>query len=161
MLTIVLLVSLALPGISPPPATRQKSAPSTSEKTERISACSLLTRAEVKKLMPWPAMLDNLPNQEDAIGASGSACEYPSVGIQVLPYTPNFIETVRKRSPLETVTGVGDEAYFHYDRNFADLTVKVGKRIVTVQKNLNPGEMGPDAKPSTVALAKALIAKLK
>ena len=61
--------------------TRQASAAA----APRIKACSLVPKEEVKKHLPWNAVVDRMEPEEEAIGASGSSCNYPSVFIQVLP----------------------------------------------------------------------------
>jgi hypothetical protein len=127
-----------------------------------VKACSLLTREEVRKLIPWPALIDPIPTREEPVGTTGSSCNYPNAHIQVLAYTPRFLESAKKRGPLEPVADVGDEAYFYNNRNeYAELYVKAGQRIVTVQKDIGTGETYQSVKPSVVALGKALVAKLR
>src|SRR5688500_15530146 len=93
----------------------------------RVAACKLLSKEEVKKILPWTAMFDQMRIEEEPIGAAGSSCNYPSVTIQVLAYTPRFFDEVRKLGKLEPLTGIGDEAYFFADpRGYADLYSKVG-----------------------------------
>ncbi len=133
-------------------------APEASE--QRIAVCKLLTAAEVKKHLPWRPQLDQFPPEEEAIGTAGSSCNYPSVMIQVLPFSQNMIDAARKKGGLETVSGIGDEAYFHNNLNrFAELYVKTGKYTVTLQSNWD----GKDAsvKAGTLSLAKALVVKLR
>jgi hypothetical protein len=128
----------------------------------RLAACKLLSREEVKKILPWPAMFEQMPIEEEPIGATGSSCNYPSVTIQVLAYTPRFFDEARKLGKLEPLTGVGDEAYFFADpRGYADLYSKVGSRIVTVQATPGPGQKLEALKPGVTTLTKALIAKLR
>ncbi len=33
-----------------------------------LRACTLMTKAEVKQHLPWPAMLDQFPVEEEALG---------------------------------------------------------------------------------------------
>ena len=128
----------------------------------RVAACKLLSKEEVKKILPWQAMFDQMPIEEDPIGTTGSSCNYPSTTIQILAYTPRFFEQARKLGKLEPVAGVGDEAYFFADpRGYADLYAKAGNRIVTVQANPGPKEKVEALKPGVITLAKALIAKLR
>jgi len=143
----------ALAAQSPP-------APTSGAKPDRIGACSLLTKEEVKKIVPWAPMLDQFPVEEEPIGTSGSSCNYPNVHIQVLTFTPQFFDAARKQGKLEPVAGVGDEAYFHDKAGqFAELYVKVGQRIVTVQKDVDKSSEAE--KPGVIALGKALVAKLR
>ena len=135
---------------------------SSAQKSQRINACSLLTREEVRKHAPWATPLDQVATEEEPIGTSGSACTYPSVMIQLLPYTPNFFEVVRKRGKLEPVSGVGEEAYFYENSaGYAELYAKVGNRILTIQRDLQTGEKASAAKPGVTGLAQALAAKLR
>ena len=129
---------------------------------QRISACSLLPKEEVKKHLPWLSMLDQMKIEEEPIGASGSSCNYPSVHVQVLSFSPSFLETARKKGGLETVAGVGDEAYFHNNSNrYAELYVKVGQRMLTLQADVpNDGKI-ESVKPGVLSLAKAYVAKLR
>jgi len=136
--------------------------PSPGAKTDRVNACSLLTRDEVKKLIPWAAMLDQFPTDEESIGTSGSACSYPSVHIQVLSYAPQTIDAARKRGKLQSIGEVGDEAYLYENPNgYLELYAKVGKHLVTVQKSVRADEKVESVRPGVVALAKALAAKLR
>lgn len=127
---------------------------------QTVAACSLLPKDEVKQYLPWPPVLDQMPIEEEAVGASGSSCNYPSVFIQVLPFSPRTIELARQKGGLETVGGVGDEAYFYNNGDrYAELYVRVGQYLLTVQANAN--ETVDDVKPGAVNLAKALVVKLR
>jgi hypothetical protein len=131
-------------------------------KTDRISACSLVSRAEVKKLLPWAPHVDQVANQEDPIGTTGSSCAYPTVHVQVMPFSQRMIDTARKNGKLEPVSGVGDEAHFHDNRNrYAELYVKAGKHLLTLQANVPVGKTSDSVKPAVVALAKAFVEKLR
>jgi hypothetical protein len=126
----------------------------------KVAVCSLLPTAEVKQHLPWIKALDAMPPEEEAIGAYGSSCNYPSVTIQVMPFSKQAIDAERAKGGLEAVGGVGDEAWFHNNRNrYAELYVRVGARLLTVQANVSTTI---DAvKPGTLSLAKALAAKLQ
>jgi hypothetical protein len=107
-------------------------------------------------------MFDQMPVEEEPIGANGSSCNYPSVTIQVLAFTPRFFDEARKLGKLEPLTGIGDEAYFFADpRGYADLYAKTGNRIVTVQATPGAGQKLDALKPGVTALTRALIAKLR
>jgi hypothetical protein len=126
----------------------------------RIAVCSLVPKDEVKRHLPWLPMLDQFPIEEEPIGASGSSCNYPSVTVQVLPFSPRTIEAMRERGGLETVAGVGDEAYFYNNRNgYAEVYVRIGNRLLTVQANANDNVQG--VKPGAISLAKVLVEKLR
>ena len=64
----------------------------------RIKACSLLPKEEVKKHLPWIPVLDRMPIEEEPVGNSGSSCNYPTVFIQVLPFSQGMIDLMRKKS---------------------------------------------------------------
>jgi hypothetical protein len=79
-----------------------------------------------------------MPVEEEPVGTSGSSCNYPSVFIQVLPFSQGTIDLVRRKSGLETIRGVGDEAYLHNNANrYAELYVRTGKHLLTVQANMD------------------------
>jgi len=129
---------------------------------QKISACSLLTREEVKKLVPWSALVDQIKTEEDPL-SNGSSCTYPNTIVQVLSQSAwrSFIDIMRKGNNPESVAGVGDEAYIRDNRHeWAELVAKVGTHVLTIQHDLNEGETLQAAKPRVVALAKAFAAKL-
>lgn len=129
---------------------------------DRIKVCSLLPRDEVKKHLPWRSVLDQFPDEETPIGATGSSCEYPSVGVQVLAFTPQFMESAKKTGFTEPVPGVGDEAYYRTNPNgYAELYVRIGQRILTIQGNVPTGQKAEAVKPGVISLAKAYVAKLR
>ena len=121
--------------------------------------CSLLTKEEVKKHLPWHAVVDRMEPEEEAIGASGSSCNYPSVLIQVLS-RGKASGPPSQKAVYEPISGLGDEAYFHNNRNrYAELYVRVGNYTLTLQANAD-GNIEA-IKPRVVSLARALIAKLR
>ena len=127
---------------------------------QRVAVCKLLPTAEVKKHLPWKPLLDQFPPEEEPIGAAGSSCDYPSVMIQVLPFSQGMIDAARKKGGLEPVSGIGEEAHFHHNRNgYAELYVKTGKYLLTLQSDWDGKD--PTVKAGTLSLAKALLAKLR
>ena len=45
-----------------------------------------------------------------------------------------MIDLMRKKSGIETIRGVGDDAYLHNNRNrYAELVVRAGKHLLTLQ----------------------------
>ena len=156
---LVVVVTLSLASFRTD-ADARASAPA--EQAARVSACKLVSKEEVKKILPWEAMFDQMPVEEEPIGTTGSSCNYPSATIQVLAYTPAFFDSVRKLGKLEPVSGLGDEAYFFADtRGYADVYVKAGNRIVTVQATPGPKQKVEALKPAVTALAKVLVSKLR
>ena len=141
-------------------AQARTSQPPTAAGSPQIRACSVLTKEEVKKHVPWLPLLDQMPIEEEPVGVSGSSCNYPSVLIQILPFSQRMIDMARQKGGLEPVSGIGDEAYFHNNNNlYAEVYVKAGKQLVTLQANLE-GNMAT-VKPGVLNLAKALVAKLR
>ena len=155
LIVVVLSASLVSLGAqSKPPQ------PASASSAQKIAVCKLLPTADVKKHLPWRPELDQFPPEEEAIGTSGSSCNYPSVMIQVLPFSQGMIDGAKKKGGLEAVRGIGDEAYFHNNRNrFAELYVKSGKYLVTLQSNWDGKD--PSVKAGTLSLAKALLGKLR
>ena len=127
---------------------------------QKISACALVPKEEVKKHLPWMPLLDQMAVEEEPIGKDGSSCNYPSVFIQVLPFSQRMIDSARKKGGLEPISGLGDEAYFHNNRDrYAELYVKTGQHLLTLQANVQ-GKIEA-VKPGVLNLAKVLVAKLR
>ena len=58
--------------------------------------------------------------------------------------------------------GVGDEAYFRDNRGeWGELYVRAGARVLTIQMDVPTGRTAAAIQPNTIALAKALLPKLK
>jgi hypothetical protein len=151
------VVSACPPSLLAQPPTSQ---PPPAAGAPRISACSLVPKEEVKKHLPWISVLDRMAIEEEPIGSSGSSCNYPSVFIQVLPFSQRMIDSAREKGGLEALSGVGDEAYFHNNADrYAQLYVRAGTHLLTLQANVD-GNMEA-VKPGVVNLAKALVAKLR
>jgi hypothetical protein len=126
----------------------------------RINVCSLLPKEEVKKHLPWIAALDQMPIEEEAIGANGSSCNFPTVHVQVLPFSQGMIDAARKAGAQESISGIGDEAYFRNNKNrFAEIFVKVGQRVLTLQADADDGI--EKVKPGVLNLAKVYVTKLR
>lgn len=150
---VALLIALALGFSCPQLFSAQASA------APAVRACSLLPKAEVKRHVPWIAVLDQMAPEEEAIGDSGSACSYPSVHVQVLPSSSRLLEIARKRGGMEKIGGLGDEAYFYNNPNgYAEVYVRAGRHIVTVQATVK--DRIESVKPGAVNLARALVSKL-
>jgi hypothetical protein len=126
----------------------------------RVEVCKLIPKPEVRKFLPWHDVVDRMAVEDEPVGATGSACEFATVRVQVLTWTPSLIESARKSGPLETIAGVGDEAYFHNNRDrYAELYVRVGSRILTLQASAD-GKMA-EVKAKTIELAKVYVTKLR
>lgn len=124
-----------------------------------ILVCSLLPKEDVKRHLPWIDVLDHLEPQEEALGAGGSSCSYPSVHIQVLPSSSRVLDFARDRGGLETISGIGTEAYFHTSSDdYAELYVRTDRHILTIQADVNGGI--DSVKPGVLNLARALVERL-
>jgi hypothetical protein len=126
---------------------------------QRIAACSLLPKAEVKKHVPWNDIVDSMPPEEEPVGANGAACQYASVRIQVFPAQRLVRGQPTTEPGWQQVAGVGEEAWYRPNRTrYAELYVKTSTHTLMIQASANGN---PEAvKPGTVSLAKALLAKL-
>ena len=67
-----------------PPSLNAQTPPAPRVAVPVIPACSLMSKDEVKRHLPWQPILDQFPAEEEAMGNYGSACEYPSVRVQVM-----------------------------------------------------------------------------
>lgn len=126
-----------------------------------IKVCGLLAKADVKSLIGGGRIFDMFPPEEEAI-PGGSSCNYGGVLVQVMAFSQGTIDALKKLGPLEAISGVGDEAYLRNNpAGYAELFAKVGSRILTLQRDLDPGKTTAAVKPGVVALAKAYVAKLR
>ena len=148
------LIFLAMTSAHPVPLIQTQKAP------QRIAACSLLTKAEVRKHLPWNDIVDRMPPEEEAVGAAGSSCNYPSVFIQVFPVGRLVRGQPSTEPGWQPVAGIGDEAWFRPNgTDYAELYVKTATHTLTIQANAD-GKVDA-VKPGTLSLAKALLAKLR
>jgi hypothetical protein len=129
---------------------------------QAVKACSLLSLAEMKKLAPWPANLDQQAKAEELALPQRSLCVYPTAQVQVEAYRSQIIESARKTAPLDPVPGVGDDAYIRNNQNlFAVIYAKVGPHLLTVEMEIPVGKTFDSAKPTAIEIAKAFAAKLR
>ena len=125
-----------------------------------VEVCKLLPKDEVKKHLPWEKMFDQMPLEEEAIGTTGSSCNYPTVHVQVMLFTKGFVDAARKTGTLETISGLGDEAYFRNNKDeYAEVFVRVGSRLLTLQADADDNANA--AKPKVISLAKVYVEKLR
>jgi len=127
-------------------------------------ACPLLTREVVTQVTPYDKaafdLVMQVPPQEDSVG-SGSACTYGGITMQVDPFAPAVFEKQRTKEWVP-IADVGDTAYF-FDRRgqWAELYVRAGERVLTIQMAVPTGRTAASVQPNVVALARAILAKLK
>jgi hypothetical protein len=132
---------------------------------QRPSACALLTKDVLTQTSPYgKQQLDlvlSVPPMEDPVGQAGSACSYGGVTMQIDPFAWATLEQTKEKgwAPL---SGVGDAAIFRDNRgNYAELGVRAGQRVLTIQMSVPDGRTAIDIQPNTIALAKAILAKLR
>jgi len=131
----------------------------------RVRACSLLTKELIALTTPYEKQALTtvllVPPMEDPIAPSGSACSYGGVTLQIDPFPAQTLERQR-RPEWVAVPDVGDVAYFHDNRGeYAELYLRAGARVVTVQMDVPMGRTAASIRGNAVALAKAVLAKLK
>src|SRR4029453_9213943 len=127
-----------------------------------VKVCPLVTLAEVKKLAPWAPHLDPIAKAEEEPMAQGSACNYPTVRVQVLAFRQQLLDSARKTGKLEPVSGVGDGAYVQNNKNrYAELIARVGPHMLTVQQDIATDKTFDTTKPSLVGWGKFFRPKRK
>ena len=161
VVAVLALVAVSGATLGPPAVAQKLSTPA--QTGARFNACTILPREEVKKIFPWSVQADLDTDTGMPLG-TGSACVYPSVQIYVDQYSAakRHIEAARKNGPLTPVAGIGDEAFVQQKGKFwVVLYVKVGDRLLLIEKDIVNGGTLESVKPSMIALAQALIAKLR
>lgn len=127
-------------------------------------ACSILTSDLVLAHSPASKQSKDLmlkiPPQEDTIGKTGSACQHGDVMLQINPFPMENFEAMFSR--WTPVPGVGDKAFFRDNQGrWAELALVSGGKMITVQMDVPTGKKAADIQSNTIALAKAVLAKLK
>ena len=130
-----------------------------------IKPCSLLTRELVEKASAaGKQTIAAAKPQEVSLGASGLACQWGDVMLQVDPYPASRLGELSKSDPKnwESISGVGDAAYFHNVKDaMAEMFVRVGPRTVAILIDVPVGSKAAAVKPKAVELAQALVPKLR
>jgi hypothetical protein len=146
-------------------AVQSRNEPATAKPATR--ACALLTRELVMQVTPYEKqsldLVMRIPPDENSVGASGSACTYGGITMQIDPFPPAAFEKQKQRDKAWVpVSGVGDTAFF-FDRRgeWAELFVTFGTRVLTIQMDIPTGQTATSIQPNVIALAKALLAKMK
>jgi len=128
-----------------------------------IKACSLLPKDLVMKVSGAPnkAVFD-LPPSEEPVGKTGSACDYANIRLQIDPFPWATLETAAKKDKMTPVPDVGDAAYFgNRNSQFAEMMGRVGSHTFTIQMGVNFQSTPEQMKPNVIALAKAIVPKIK
>jgi hypothetical protein len=124
-----------------------------------VRACAVLTKELVAPFTENKKILDLIPPQEEAIGTSGTACEYGAVRLQL------FLGRGGKRTisakDFQPISGVGEGGYFRNNRDlYAELMVWTNKHSLDLQVSVPSGRTAEAIKADVVALAKVILAKL-
>jgi hypothetical protein len=119
----------------------------------------VLTKELVAPFTENKKILDLIPPQEEAIGTSGTACEYGAVRLQL------FLGRGGKRTisakDVQPISGVGEGGYFRSNRDlYAELMVWTNKHSLDLQVSVPSGRTAEAIKADVVALAKVILAKL-
>jgi hypothetical protein len=124
-----------------------------------VRACAVLTRDLVEPFTENKKILDLIPAQEEALGTSGTACEYGAVRLQLFPGRGGK-RTISAKD-LQPISGAGEGGYFRSNRNrYAELMVWTSKHSLDLQVSVPSGRTAEAIKADVVALANAIIAKL-
>jgi hypothetical protein len=129
-----------------------------------IKACSVLPIDVVRKVTGVVnKTVLNFPPTEEAIGASGSSCDYADVLLQVDAFTPAAVDGIAKKDKAwMPVSGTGDRAWFRNNsNNFAEVMGIVGSHTYTIQMSLPLQTAAEKMKPNVITIANAVVAKLK
>ena len=124
-----------------------------------MKVCTLVAAAEVKKLAPWPAAYDAQVAEKPI--ARGSSCDYPTAYVQVTQFQQIIFDGVGKDAGVERIAGVGDASLIRNSESFADLLVKVGPHLVSVQMNFGAGKTFANSKNAMIEIGKAFAARLR
>ena len=124
-----------------------------------IRACAVLTKDLVAPLTENKTVLDLIPAQEEALGTTGTACQFGSVRLQLFPGRGG--KRTVSAPGLEPISGAGEGGFFRSNRNrYAELMVWTAKHSLDLQVSVPTGRTADAMKPDVVALANAIIAKL-
>ena len=124
-----------------------------------LKACPILTRDLVEPFAQTTRALDLFPPEEETMSA-GTACEWGVVRLQLYPARPGAAHTAPK--DYLPLPGLGETAFFHNNRDrYAELLVWSGAHHFTLQVSVPTGSTADAIKPKTVALANAIIKKLR
>jgi hypothetical protein len=128
-------------------------------------SCALLTRQLVEKFSAASKKpVDAAGPRELPLGANGTGCEWGDLALQVDPWSPARLESMRQSygKEWEVIEGVGDAAYLHDIRDVAaELFVRVGGRTFVVLVNIPAGSTTKAFKPTIIELANGIVPKLR
>ena len=142
-------------------------------KTQRLTACTVLTAPEIKKLVGKalsPAFDLVKPNEEKA--GSGTECFHAGVMVQLDAYPVGNFEATRQsyektgRTKFQPAPGIADAAYFYEQdagksSHAVGIFAKTGQHVLTITMDVNPPATAESLRPVVIELTKAAVAKLK
>ena len=139
------------------------------------SACSLMTNAEIEKLTGRRFYSD--PEPTSLASGAGSACTYGTGKAQIVLFSGpkpqelwnNYLKNFGKdKEAKHPVPAAGDGAYIMYPKprdEYEDtiglLVVHAGPHTLGISLAAAKGEPAESVQPKLVALAKAVVAKLR
>jgi hypothetical protein len=119
----------------------------------------VLTRDLVAPFTENKKILDLLPPQEEALGTSGTACEYGAVRLQLCPGRGGKRSVSAK--DFQPISGAGDGGFFRSNGDrYAELLVWTARHSLDLQVSVPSGRTAEAIKADVVALANAILAKL-
>lgn len=137
-------------------------APSSAGARTRLSACAVMPRELVEKMSSDPQLVKQMEPDEAPIGTHGSSCDYGAVGLQVNPFARSDQLRQSPGKDWQPVAGLGDAAYFRNNADrFAELMVWTGADHFTIQLVVPAGRTPEASRPDTIALANAIIPRLR
>lgn len=155
----VVTLCVAISSIAFPAAAFQSRPGAAAASQPAVRACAVLTRDLVAPFTENKKMLDLIPPEEEALGTTGTACEYGAVRLQLFPGRGGK-RTVSAKD-VEPISGAGEGGYFRNNRDrYAELMVWTGKHSLDLQVSVPSGRTAEAIKPDVVALANAIIKKL-
>ena len=160
-LMMVLAVAVSSVAVT---ATARQAGKQATEGKPAPGACSILTKEMVTAHSPASneslALILKVPQREDKIGANGSSCQHGDVMLQINPFPVSNFDAMFSR--FTSVPGVGEKAHFRDNRGqWGELAALADGRVLTVQMNVPRGRTAESIQANVVALAKAVVAKLK
>jgi hypothetical protein len=106
-------------------------------------------------------LLDLFPPEEEPMGQFGSACEYGVVRLQIRSVRADAPRTAPVKE-WQPVSGAGEKAFFRSNgTQYAELMFWAGTHYLTLQVGVPTGSTPEAIKPNTIALANAVLAKLR
>jgi len=163
-------MSLGVLGIVTMVGARVAVAQSTKGASGVVHACSLFTEAEIAQITGRAAAV-KFPADTSALPSGHTECHWVNLGAALTPnVTQQRFGTTRKQqetaknTTIESVSGVGDEAYFWERRAGGDQYVGIVFRVGQYQLALSdmlPADSVAWLKPKLVELAKFAAPKLK